>query len=220
MKICNKCGHQYSDEYSFCGKCGIPLTNLVEVRVCPSCKRNFGNQQVSFCPYCGVGLVNQIQNSTIVTPKINYNSVSNTRLENTIESKKEHSFFSRENLFTADGRRGRLKYFLVNAFWGAIFGALSPLFNSMVRDPAVYLVLFVIYCGVYSYATYFNAAKRLHDLDKPSSWAVFLVTVPLLVSIFNQSYGLVIGFLFNIYPQFFKGTEGPNQYGEDPLQET
>ena len=28
--------------------------------------------------------------------------------------------------------------------------------------------------------------------------------------------GIFVGLVLNIYPQFFKGTEGPNQYGEEP----
>jgi len=49
-------------------------------------------------------------------------------------------------------------------------------------------------------------ARRLHDLDK-SGWWMLLLFVPL------------VNILFYIYILFFKGTEGPNQYGEDPLQQ-
>lgn len=48
--------------------------------------------------------------------------------------------------------------------------------------------------------------RRLHDLDK-SGWWMLLLCVPL------------VNILFYIYILFFKGTEGPNQYGEDPLQQ-
>lgn len=47
--------------------------------------------------------------------------------------------------------------------------------------------------------------RRLHDLDK-SGWWMLLLCVPL------------VNILFYIYILFFKGTEGPSQYGEDPLQ--
>lgn len=49
-------------------------------------------------------------------------------------------------------------------------------------------------------------ARRLHDLDK-SGWWMLLLCVPL------------VNILFYIYILFFKGTEGQNQYGEDPLQQ-
>ena len=48
--------------------------------------------------------------------------------------------------------------------------------------------------------------RRLHDLDL-SGWWMLLLFVPL------------VNILFYIYILFFKGTEGPNQYGEDPLQQ-
>lgn len=47
--------------------------------------------------------------------------------------------------------------------------------------------------------------RRLHDLDL-SGWWMLLMLVP-LVNIF-----------FALYMLFFKGTDGPNQYGDDPLQ--
>ncbi len=219
MKVCSKCGQQYLDDFSFCGKCGIPLTDLVEARVCPSCHRNFGDQQISFCPYCGVGLINQAQNSATVTPNINYNSASNMQMGNPAIRKNEHSFFSRENLLTADGRRGRLTYFLLNGCWGAIYGFLSSFMNSVFRNPDINLIINLILMGVFSYLMYCNAAKRFHDLDRPTSWAAIFVIVPLFISLLNQWYGFIVGVLANIYPLFFKGTEGPNQYGEDPLQE-
>ena len=47
--------------------------------------------------------------------------------------------------------------------------------------------------------------RRLHDLDL-SGWWMLLMLVPL------------VNFFFALYMLFFKGTDGPNQYGEDPLQ--
>ena len=47
--------------------------------------------------------------------------------------------------------------------------------------------------------------RRLHDLNRPAWWCVG-VFVPLV--------NLVLG----IYLLFFKGTDGPNDYGPDPLE--
>ena len=46
--------------------------------------------------------------------------------------------------------------------------------------------------------------RRLHDLNK-SGWFLLISLIP------------VINFFFGIYAGFFKGTEGPNDYGDDPL---
>ena len=47
--------------------------------------------------------------------------------------------------------------------------------------------------------------RRLHDLNRPAWWCIG-VFVPLV--------NLVLG----IYLLFFKGTDGPNDYGPDPLE--
>ena len=48
------------------------------------------------------------------------------------------------------------------------------------------------------------AIRRLHDLNR-SGWFLIAAIIPLL------------NFVLGIYLLFFKGTEGYNQYGEDPL---
>lgn len=47
--------------------------------------------------------------------------------------------------------------------------------------------------------------QRCHDLNK-SGWFYLVLVIP------------VIGIIFALYLLFAKGTEGPNQYGPDPLQ--
>ena len=56
-----------------------------------------------------------------------------------------------------------------------------------------------------------------NDLDKSSSWAAVFIVVAVLANMIHPLYGSVVGLILNIYPQFFKGTEGANQYGEDPV---
>ncbi|WP_222931133.1 DUF805 domain-containing protein [Selenomonas caprae] len=55
-------------------------------------------------------------------------------------------------------------------------------------------------------ASYFISACRLHDLDK-TGWLSLIFLIPYA----NVPWG--------IYLLFAKGTEGPNQYGPDPLQQ-
>jgi len=57
----------------------------------------------------------------------------------------------------------------------------------------------------YMVGSYMLIIRRLHDLNK-SGWFCLIALVP------------YINILFSIYVLFFKGTDGPNQYGEDPLQ--
>ena len=79
--------------------------------------------------------------------------------------------------------------------------ALLPvIFLAMTFQDFSWLLLIVAGCSV------FLAIGRLHDLDINAGWGV-LMLVP------------VISLFFGIYLLFTKGTDGPNQYGEDPLKE-
>ena len=62
-------------------------------------------------------------------------------------------------------------------------------------------------------------AKRFHDTNR-SGWCI-LISI-FLLAILNPIPGLygLGGFLALIWPGFFKGTSGPNKYGQDPLQKS
>lgn len=59
----------------------------------------------------------------------------------------------------------------------------------------------------FAYTIFCLNIKRLHDLDK-SGWFLLLNLIPIV------NWGL------SIYLLFFKGTEGPNRFGADPLAAT
>ena len=68
----------------------------------------------------------------------------------------------------------------------------------------------------------FNSIKRVHDLNQPG----WLAVVQALAGWFNafsdneavNVIGGLVSFVLSVYFLFFKGTEGPNQYGDDPLR--
>jgi uncharacterized membrane protein YhaH (DUF805 family) len=109
---------------------------------------------------------------------------------------------------TYTGRLNRQRYFLrglafgLAAFVLAMIGAMIALAMDFTEDAAegfgyiVCLPVFVL--------SYMNAMKRCHDLDK-SGWLAICTLIP------------VVNLIVGIYLLFFKGTEGPNQYGDDPL---
>ncbi|SHI58758.1 Uncharacterized membrane protein YhaH, DUF805 family [Anaerovibrio lipolyticus DSM 3074] len=109
---------------------------------------------------------------------------------------------------TYTGRLNRQRYFLrglafgLAAFVLAMIGAMIALAMDFTEDAAegfgyiVCLPVFVL--------SYMNTMKRCHDLDK-TGWLAISTFIP------------VVNLLVGIYLLFFKGTEGPNQYGDDPL---
>ena len=137
-----------------------------------------------------------------------------------------------KNLLTTEGRHGRQKYLFVSLFWCFLYSVLDyvlkeafggkPVSDYFLKEvfAGKMVSLYTIGHGclyiAYVYAFFCNAAKRFHDLNKSTRWAAAFCFIPILLGIYNRKLGVSTIILLNIYPQFFKGTEGPNQYGDEP----
>ncbi|MEM7414425.1 MAG: DUF805 domain-containing protein [Gemmatimonadota bacterium] len=107
-------------------------------------------------------------------------------------------------LFSTEGRANRSWYFwhiLLDDI--AIFTAMMVFFVLGVVSP-LFIVpgIGVLIAG--TWAGICMTVKRLHDLGRPG-WHFLLFMIPL----YNLYLGLVL--------LFKKGTEGPNEFGPDPL---
>ncbi len=109
---------------------------------------------------------------------------------------------------TYTGRLNRQRYFLRSIAFGlaafvlAMIGAAVALAMDFAEDEIEGVCY--IFCLPVFVLSYMNAMKRCHDLDKPG-WLAICTLIP------------IVNILVGIYLLFFKGTEGPNQYGDDPL---
>ena len=137
-----------------------------------------------------------------------------------------------KNLLTTEGRHGRKKYLFVSLFWCFLYSVLDyflkeafggkPVSDYFLKEvfAGKMISLYTIGHGclyiAYIYVFFCNAAKRFHDLNKSTWWAVAFSFIPILLGLYNRRLGVITIILLNIYPQFFKGTEGPNQYGDEP----
>ena len=83
--------------------------------------------------------------------------------------------------------------------WSSWSWSGAALGNALVLLP----LLGVVLGG--TWAAIAITVKRLHDLDRPG-WHFWLFMIPL----YNFYLGLVL--------LFKKGTDGPNEYGHDPLK--
>lgn len=115
----------------------------------------------------------------------------------------------KELFFTSKGRLNRKSYIYRSLFLSLVLcivqGVLTFATNTIDALELLFAVLLLV-SGLFGFvASIMMLERRLHDLDK-SGWWMLLLCVPL------------VNILFYIYILFFKGTEGPNQYGEDPLQ--
>lgn len=114
----------------------------------------------------------------------------------------------KELFFTSKGRLNRKSYIYRNFFLSFVLNIIRIILAVLAAyiDALELLFTGLLYVlGIFGFvAGIMMLARRLHDLDK-SDWWMLLFCVPLVNILF--------------YILFFKGTEGPNQYGEDPLQQ-
>ena len=106
-----------------------------------------------------------------------------------------------------DNRLNRKRYFLRSlALWAAvtILSTAVGLIATFLKSGAVSMLVYVISLAAVI-PSFMLGIRRLHDLDRPAWWCVGCI-IPLV--------NMVLG----IYLLFFKGTDGPNQYGPDPLE--
>ncbi len=205
---------------------------------------------VVFCPYCGNKSVlpKEDNNTQIVESTYQRQDTVNSYNENTtdvtmnsavtgsayydnkgsdaysVSAKDDPTYakpFSKTGLFNYRGRRSRSDYFKVG-FTTALVQ------NALKKVPVINIIVIIVLI----YVNFTNASKRLHDIDKPTSWAVILGIFDFIcgfiigvveasvsgVGAFNTvMLSIAIPFIPRLILLCIKGTEGPNQYGPDPL---
>lgn len=103
--------------------------------------------------------------------------------------------------FSFSGRMNRLKYWKYRIMILVFCYALDFIMGLICYEALIVSSLVGIVISVMSFPF---EVRRLHDLDL-SGWFMLIYTIP-FVNIF-----------FALYVGFFKGTDGPNKYGPDPL---
>lgn len=181
-------------------------------RFCPNCGNSL-ETNARFCGNCGAKIEDELNNVTtnqneIVDIKSANNTTIATRAENeqiisnsnNINRQNINVQVIRQSIFSSKGRINRLPYFLYSLGVGVVcFFAVGICFTGILAIIGIPLVMA---CCV---ANIMLIIQRCHDLNK-SGWFYFVLVIP------------VIGIIFALYLLFAKGTEGPNQYGPDPLQ--
>ena len=106
-----------------------------------------------------------------------------------------------------DNRLNRKRYFFRALALGAAVSIITNLITMIAvsMNSSAIAMLGTIISIAALIPSFMLIVRRLHDLNRPAWWCVG-VFVPLV--------NLVLG----IYLLFFKGTDGPNDYGPDPLE--
>lgn len=187
----------------FCTQCGHRLT-----------------ENSNFCPNCGfkIQVISDADNTFIASEAgsedlIELKASSDNKNQQT--ERKTYTdddptyakILSKTGLLSSEGRRGRLDYFKVS-----ILLSLVSTIGCLVSTWITIVVFF--------YPVYANVAKRLHDLNRPTRWAVVLMIFRCTAFLYYDLLVLItiLTILPEIYIIFVKGTTGPNDYGPDPLE--
>ena len=110
------------------------------------------------------------------------------------------------DLFMFEGRANRAWYFwhiLLDDLVMFTLGMILVVLMIVTGIPLFALPLIGVVVGGF-WAGIAITVKRLHDLDRPG-WQWWLLLVPLV----NLYIGAIL--------LFAKGTDGPNEFGDDPL---
>lgn len=128
----------------------------------------------------------------------------------------------KETFFSFEGRLNRQRYWLrilaligitigIMVFIVNLFGATYAMENRYESSTSINVAVVLLSVSVLiAYVAMIVSSislliRRLHDLDQ-SGWMSLLSFIPL------------VGFGLLIYAAFFRGTDGPNQYGPDRLR--
>lgn len=189
-KFCTHCGNELKQGAKFCTSCGQKVNEFQE-------NSSGSGQAATIYPE------RSEKQSKLLHLGDGLNQLFNNR--NT-----DKQAILKELFFSFNGRLNRKAYwyrsivlFLVLLVSAIILGAALEISDTNVLGYPFVIIAFLVtlcsYVGLWCLC-----ARRMHDLDK-SGWWLLLFCLPL------------VNIWLSILICFIKGTEGPNQYGEDPL---
>lgn len=217
MKKCSQCNQNFSDDVAFCPKCGRKLDEIVEEkRFCSKCGQQI-DINTKFCPKCGAA--NEVatkQNGLDSAMKIINNEILKNK--NDIE-KNDVVQMIREKYLSFSGRLNRKAYIIRGLIAYVIMMILLAIvdvlfedeisfdeFGMLTTSPGTAELFFTfVICAIGIVIMVSLGVRRLHDLNR-TGWMILLNCVP------------IANIALSVYMVFFKGTEGGNEYGPDPLQ--
>ncbi|ORT99901.1 hypothetical protein D081_1482 [Anaerovibrio sp. JC8] len=219
-KFCPNCGEKVEDNAVFCPECGQNLNMESQPAAQPQQMVQQPMQQPPMQAQPQQPMQqNPYQPAQPQQPMNNgYNNGYNPYGQQGFQQQPQYGGYNMgpkpENIIQAfkwttyTGRLNRLRYFLRGLVLGVVAAVLAMIGTfiglAMDFDPDASQGLGYIVCLPVMILSFMNSIKRAHDLDKPG-WLVIGTLIP------------IVNIFVSLYLLFGRGTEGPNQYGDDPL---
>ena len=213
--FCENCGSALKSENKFCPNCGAPMG-----------KPDYKEEDFA-CIYGPPPVKRTPEPQPVHKETLRDNRPSHSSLRQEAEQAFPHSDYSRRDGFTRSGtgpkyvpdkdlqsmflrydnRLNRKRYLFRSLALGAAVSIITNLITMIAvsTNSSAIAILGSIISIAAAISSFMLIIRRLHDLNRPTWWCIG-VFVPLV--------NLVLG----IYLLFFKGTDGPNDYGPDPLE--
>jgi uncharacterized membrane protein YhaH (DUF805 family) len=126
------------------------------------------------------------------------------------------------NLFTFEGRLGRLAYFgytILLVLIGIVAALLASVVAGAIGILGILLMFIIAVAMIWSGLSL--GARRLHDMDMSGWFYVPILLIPGAIGSFGQTHhsdmltigGGLMSLFFTLFLTFWPGTSGSNRYG-------
>lgn len=200
--FCQNCGNELPEGAAFCPECGAKVPENVTTEPETAVETAPPTMETEKAE----SIASETAAAMAATSQSAYQAI-----------KKEETW--KEKYFSFQGRLNRKRYILrsivnnlVSHFLNCILAVISFVFSgesdiihfTFYGEPDLLFGISIIVCILSFVAGVSLSVRRLHDLNR-SGFFFLLFFIP------------IVNFFLGIYIIFFKGTEGDNRYGSDPL---
>lgn len=172
-------------------------------KYCQNCGQEL-EEGVRFCPSCGAKIA--VEEPAPAQEESQYYQEQPRRQQE--EPQQAYRPYGEDSLkdkfLSFQGRLNRKPYIIRGIIIGVISSLLSAILESSAGDSAIFAIIAIVAAVLIIWVSFSLGVRRWHDLNH-SGWWMLLALIP------------VVNICATIYLIFARGTKGPNDYGDDPL---
>ena len=201
--FCENCGSPLKEGYKFCENCGAPVKEAVvaAAAAAPETPEPMQENMVADGAEKPVAGLPARQEE----PASDFRRTANPA-RGGLGAQYEPDEDFQSMFLRYDNRLNRKRYIMRSLMLMAAGIAISVVIGFLASATGIMAVTYLsrLVSIVSAIISCMLTIRRLHDLNRPAWWCIGIF-IPL------------VNFVMAVYLLFFKGTDGPNDYGSDPL---